>query len=48
MQTKLGVATLIKNFKLSHHPLTRYPLMVDFRNIVVTSLKPILLNYEKI
>lgn len=38
IQTKLGLATLIKNFKFKLHENTRYPLLMDNANIVVTSL----------
>lgn len=48
MQVKLGIATMIKNFKFSFHENTSYPLLLDPRNIVVTSMHPILLTAEKI
>lgn len=48
MQVKLGIATLIKNFKFSFHEDTTYPLWMDTRNVVVTPLHPIRLVAEKI
>ncbi|KAG5669768.1 hypothetical protein PVAND_000062 [Polypedilum vanderplanki] len=48
MQTKVGIASIFKNFKLSHHKLTRYPLVLDPKSAVVNSLKPILIEAERI
>lgn len=48
MQTKLGVATVVKNFRLSLHENTRYPFIMSFKNLVVTSFKPIMMNAERI
>jgi cytochrome P450 family 6 len=48
MQSKLGIATIIKNFRLSLHEETRYPLLMDCKNIVVTAFKPLMMNAERI
>ncbi|KAJ6641555.1 Cytochrome P450 6a9, partial [Pseudolycoriella hygida] len=48
MQVKLGIATMIKNFKFSFHEHTTYPLWMDVRNVVVQSMHPIRLIAEKI
>lgn len=47
-QSKLGIATLIKNFTFRHHENTRYPLLMDNTNVVVTSLGKMNLMAEKI
>lgn len=38
IQTKLGIATVIKNFKIRLHEDTRYPMIMDPANVGVTSL----------
>jgi cytochrome P450 family 6 len=48
MQTKIGIAAVVKNFKLSHHKTTRYPMVLDPKSVVVNSLKPILIHAEMI
>lgn len=48
MQTKLGLATIVKNFKLSLNEKTSYPMILDPRNFTVTSLRPIMLNVQRI
>ena len=48
MQSKLAIATIIKNFRLSLHEETKYPLLMDCKNIVVTAFKPLMMNAERI
>ncbi|KAL7026355.1 hypothetical protein ACKWTF_013886 [Chironomus riparius] len=48
MQSKLAIATIIKNFRLSLHEETRYPLLMDCKNIVVTAFQPIMMNAERL
>lgn len=48
MQTKLGIVTIIKNFELSFHENTRYPLILDPSNVVVAPLKKIKLHAKRI
>lgn len=48
MQSKLGIATIIKNFTLSLHAKTGYPLIMDVRNVVVTSNKPLMIKADRL
>ncbi|XP_037050890.1 probable cytochrome P450 6a21 [Bradysia coprophila] len=48
MQVKLGIATMIKNFKFSFHENTTYPLWLDTRGVMLMPLHPIRLVAEKI
>lgn len=48
VQTKVGIATLIRNFTFKHHENTRYPLLMDNANVVVTSVDKMNLMAEKI
>lgn len=41
IQTKLGIATIIKNFELELHKDTPYPLVLDNGNMLTTSFHPI-------
>lgn len=38
IQSKLGIATVVKNFSLKLHENTRYPMIMDPANVGVTPL----------
>lgn len=48
MQTKLGLATLIKNYKFTMNNKTIEPLVLDPHTIVLSSKQLVYLNAEKI
>jgi hypothetical protein len=48
IQTKLGLATLVKNFRFRHHENTSYPLMLDNANVLMSPLKKLGLVVERL
>jgi hypothetical protein len=48
IQTKLGLATLVRNFKFKHHENTSYPLLLDNANMLIAPMKKLGLVAEKI
>ncbi|KRT80275.1 cytochrome P450 [Oryctes borbonicus] len=47
-QAKVGLASLIKNFKFKLNPRTKYPVKFDPKNIFTSALGGLWLNVEKI
>lgn len=41
IQTKLGIATMIRNFELKLHQNTSYPLLIDNGNMLISPLYPL-------
>lgn len=48
LQTKLGIAELIKNFKFKLNKNTNYPLELDVRDVLINCVGKINLDAEKI
>lgn len=48
IQTKLGLATLVRNFSFRHHDKTSYPLAFDNANVLMSPLSKLGLVAERI
>ena len=48
MQSKLGIASMIYSFKFSHNERTRYPVILDPEDFLLSSLTTIRLDAERI
>lgn len=48
MQSKMGLATVLKNFHVTLSPKTKYPLEMDPSSFVPSALGGLWLNLEKL
>lgn len=48
MQIKTGLATILKNFRISLHPKMKIPLEIDQKAVILRTKGGIWLNLEKL